>query len=111
MNIESVSLHGFMVYRISNDLDIFSDLENMTRMVVEGIAGGQINFAFSFSPGSSMSSRILSVLIQCYKKVDKAGGKLAIVQPNKKMLKALRGLPFSRLVTVCGSENDLQSLA
>jgi anti-anti-sigma regulatory factor len=76
----------FGIVRILEDLTIHTDPGPLKKIVEDYAARGTFNVAFSFTPGTFPSSRLMAILVSSREILRKHNGKLAIINPNEKMI-------------------------
>jgi anti-anti-sigma regulatory factor len=100
MVIESVKKGDFRLFRINQDLTIYSDLSILKEVIQNALLNGEKYIALRFSPTSIFSSQAVTVLIACIEMVKECGGKVAIVKANPSL---------KHLLSIIDLENAIHS--
>lgn len=107
MNIEVYPRGCYKMIRISDPLNVISDLTEL-RSLIEGYLQNSINtIAVNFRDASYLYSGAISVLVNCYKMIREQNGDLCIVEPNPELLELLKQMNIDSIISVYGSEDDL----
>ena len=86
MLINTYTTGKFGVIKVLEDLTLHANPSTLKRMVEDFVAKGIMNVAFSFTPKTFPSSRLMAVLVTSREMLKREGGTLAIIEPNEKML-------------------------
>ena len=110
MNIDISIYSGYQVLKIQDDLSVISELSEL-RFLIEGyLAEGKSHIAVSFTNISYIYSGAIAVLIDCYKKIKKAGGDLCIIESNTQIISIFRTLNIDKVIHIYPSMHDLPVL-
>jgi anti-anti-sigma factor len=90
-----------------SDIDARSDMAELLLTIEKHIDNGESCFAVEFTANSYLYSKTIAVLVKCLNTVNEAGGRLAIVSPNPKLLEALRMFHLDTMLTVCSTVEEL----
>jgi hypothetical protein len=74
------------VVRVLEDLTINTDPGRLRKIVEDYVAKGTFNVAFSFTPSTFPSSRLMAILVSSREILKRHEGVLAIISPNEKMI-------------------------
>lgn len=107
MNID-LSQHGkYQVIKITDDIDVISDLSEL-RFLILGYLKQDKNFiAISFTNASYLYSGALAILVDCFKKIMDKKGELCLVESHPEMLSIFRYLHIDQFIPVYKSLDDL----
>jgi len=86
MLINTYTKGKFGVIKVLEDLTLHANPSTLKRLVEDFVAKGILNVAFSFTPATFPSSRLMAVLVTSRELLKREGGSLAIIAPNEKML-------------------------
>jgi len=78
-----------VVVSLSGEIMTRDDQKAVTDLLDEKLGGGQRTLVFDLSNVPYVSSLGIAVLVAAYVKVDRAGGKLRLVNPRPKVAKVL----------------------
>ncbi len=85
MRFETAQCGKFRVVRIRDSLTIHDNPRELKQIASDLLSRGIGEIAFSFTPDTFMSSRLLAVLVACCRLAHKEGGEIAVVAANEKM--------------------------
>jgi anti-anti-sigma regulatory factor len=77
------------IIKVLEDLTIHTDPGTLKRLVEDFTHKGIYNIAFSFTPRTFPSSRLMAVLVTSRETLKRHGGGIAIIAPSEKMLDTL----------------------
>ncbi|MBD3314634.1 MAG: hypothetical protein GF344_02495 [Chitinivibrionales bacterium] len=107
MLFETKDVGQYRVFSFSEDIDARSDISHLLLTIEEDIKRGVSCFAVEFSARSYLYSKTLAVLVRCMNTVRDAGGRLAVVSENKKLLEAIEMFHLDTMLPVCCSLDEL----
>ncbi|MBD3392436.1 MAG: STAS domain-containing protein [Chitinivibrionales bacterium] len=107
MLMERTAKNGFELIRMMQDVTINVDIGGLVGEVRNALAEGGQDIAIAFTPLSFLSTRSISVLVQCYEMVTDHGGALEIVTPNRDMLGVLETIGLECQIRVHETEEGI----
>jgi anti-anti-sigma regulatory factor len=107
MQIESCSRNGYEVLRIREDLSLGSNLSDLAAAIDACIQRNTLNVALVFTPASHLYTRTIKTIVDCYKRLLKSGGRLAVIGPTQEIYDTMATFGLTALISVFPSENDL----
>jgi len=107
MQIEASSRNGYEVLRIREDLSIRSNLSDLGTAIDTCIQRNALNIAIIFTPASHLYTRTIKTIVDCYKRLLRSGGRLAVVGPSQEIYDTMATFGLTALISVFPTENDL----
>jgi len=107
MNVECDTRAGVRIIRVKNNLGLHDDIHELKDLVSAASAEGVTGIAVSFTLSSYLSSRSISILVQCFEVLKDRGGRLSIIAPNDDIRRALNTIGIAGNVHVYESEADI----
>ncbi len=105
--IETFERNGLLVFRIDEDLTVYSKFEKLSTLVKQALQQGKANIVFIFTPTSYLNTRLISNLVHYWNLAREHGGSLGLVRPNQDILDVLSTIGLLELMTVYASEEDI----
>ncbi len=106
MIIETYTRGIFQVLKIDGQQHI-NDISELRDLICGYLQRGVINIAVNFRDASYIYSGAITLLIDCYKKIQSKGGTLYILEPDKGLFDILEMLNITKVIKVCKSEDAL----
>jgi anti-anti-sigma regulatory factor len=107
MQITNLRMGVFQLVRISEDLNLYSDLSLLKSQVLSLLNAGERHIALRFTPDSYFSSASISALVSCFELIREAEGHAAIITPNHSLLHLLSIIDIDSSILVYESEKRL----
>lgn len=108
MQMQITRKGAFQVIRVREHLVARSrDIPELTNVVADQLKRGTRDIAISLSERTLLSTYTGATLVTCWKLIRRAGGRLAIVHPNKEFHEYLEVTDFDSSVSSYSSEDDL----
>lgn len=107
MEIEFATKNDYYIIRLKSDLRFDANITELKDIVAEKIDEGNGNIAISLTQNSHLSSMSIGTILQCFKLVNDAGGKFALIHPNEEDQDLLETLGFSCMIKIIKSEDAL----
>jgi hypothetical protein len=103
----------FGIIQVLEDLTIHTDPSPLRRMVDDFAQKGVVNVAFSFTPKTFPSSRLMAILVTSREMLHREKGTLAIIEPSEKMIDTftILNLAHGDYFILVDSEDDLEKIA
>jgi anti-anti-sigma factor len=98
---------AYRIFSLLDDLTLNSDITELAELVDRAVASGIRNIALVFTRDSYLSTRTISVLVNCFEAVKDVQGNLAIIGPNEDILDVLGMIDIDRMVRFYPSEEKL----
>ena len=105
MVTQTEALKGYKIIRFMQDIGSNADISDILDTIKKEMESGKKRIALSFTKNSYLSSRSISVLIQCSEMIVEAGGDFAVISPNPDMLEVLAEMGLECKVKVYKSED------
>ena len=106
MKLETYNLGKYQVVKIHDEKRI-DNLSELRDLVYGYLNRGKIHIAIGFSNASYIYSGAISILIDCYKKIQDVGGSLCIIEPDPGLFDILETLNIDRVINIYVSEQYL----
>lgn len=112
MLIENYTKGNYLVLKVMEDLTINHNPSTLKQIVAEYITQGKTHIAFSFTPKTFFTSRLISVITACSQMLKENKGKLAIIITHENMLETLNilNMVHNNLFITVENEDLLPSL-
>jgi anti-anti-sigma factor len=107
VKIETYAHGKYQVLRIQADDNNISNISELKDLIIGYLNRGKIDIAVSFCDASYIYSGAISVLVDCYKKIEERGGSLCILEPNPGLFDILETLNIDRVINIYVSEQYL----
>jgi len=107
VKIETYAHGKYQVLRIQADDNNISNISELKDLISGYLNRGKIDIAVSFCDASYIYSGAISVLVDCYKKIEEKGGSLCILEPNPGLFDILETLNIDRVINIYVSEQYL----
>jgi anti-anti-sigma factor len=108
MKLNIYTVGSFQMIRIEEDLNIISDLHELSFLIEGYIEQGKNRIAVSFPNVSYIYSGAIAVLLQCLKKIQSKKGDLCIIEQNPEIKNIFNVLQLNKLITIYESEEMLE---
>ncbi|MBD3390829.1 MAG: hypothetical protein GF418_02235 [Chitinivibrionales bacterium] len=105
--VETVEKRGCVIFRVREDLTLYSRFDRLTALVMQALDGGKVHIAFSFTPDSYLSTRLISNLVNYWNRAREQGGSLGLIRPNLEIVAVLKTIGLSDLISVYDSEDTI----
>ncbi|MBD3347366.1 MAG: hypothetical protein GF401_20105 [Chitinivibrionales bacterium] len=108
MAIEKNENKHYHTYSIKEDLTLNSDINDLYPMVHESLEKGTRTVALHFTKNSYLSTRTITVLVNCFEDVKDHEATLVIIDPNTDILDVLGMIDLDKAVKFYPSEEKLR---
>ena len=98
---------GCYLLRILQDSFTEGDVEALLKQIDDYLDEGKTKIVLTFTPASYPYSKLLTMLTQCHRLVEKRGGKLIIVHPNPDFHEIIEQTKLKSVLEVYSSEDDI----
>jgi anti-sigma B factor antagonist len=107
MDIGVRDKHGFRIIDVVGKIDRIKDSIVLKSCVTTTVAEDGVKYiAMNLAQVTYMDSGALNVLISSHNALEKAGGKLVLIEPNEYVTDVLNIVGFDKLITIFSSEKE-----
>jgi len=107
MKIETYQKGNYQIIKVQENGSAINNLTELNDLIAGYLKRGIVHIAISFGDASYIYSGAISVLIACYRKVEKHGGTLSIIEPDPGLFEILETLNIHNVIKIYVSEEFL----
>ncbi|MBD3320772.1 MAG: STAS domain-containing protein [Chitinivibrionales bacterium] len=108
MNIDKKENECYHLFSINEDLTLNSDINALYPMIHQSLESGMHTIVLQFTQDSYLSTRTITVLVNCFEDVKDHEGVLAMINPNNDILDVLSMIDLDKSVKFYPSEEKLK---
>lgn len=109
MVISLIKSSGFLVFDVEEPVTLHGRIDQLLVEIRRAIERGERLVAVRFTKDSFLYSSGVRILVQCVEAVRDAGGKFALVEPNKDILEAVYTLSLDSYIRILPSGFDVKN--
>ncbi|MBD3315743.1 MAG: hypothetical protein GF344_08155 [Chitinivibrionales bacterium] len=91
----------------TQDINLYSNISELQKMIEEALERGVRKFAVRFTPNSYLLSRSMAVLVKCIESVADRKGSFAILNPNEQIMDFLAVVDLEHKIRFYRDESEL----
>jgi hypothetical protein len=99
--------NGYQILRVFQDTFGDGDASTLLSQLGVYLDKGIDRIAVAFNESVYPHSKLISLMMQCYRLVNGRGGTLVFIQPNETFVKIANSLNLSVMMRIVASEDDL----
>lgn len=107
MIIDLTHIDPYILFRIKDDLDNKSSIQELMELVRKYVDSGQKYFAFGFSQNSFFYPSSISVVVQCCEIIKAADGFMSIIDKNADLEDMVESIDTDRFIKLFNNVDEM----
>lgn len=108
MLYETYTKGKYQVIKFNKALTLNSDITELGDIVNKLLKKNITNIAIKFKEGSYLYSSTASVIVHCWKRIERHNGSFALVNVNQDIYNFLKIIDLDSVFKICNSEEELE---
>jgi hypothetical protein len=107
MIIDITHIDPYILFRIKDDLDNKSSIQELLELVGKYVDNGQKYFAFGFSQNSFFYPSSISVVVQCCEMIKSADGYMSIIDKNADLEDMIESIDTDKFIRLFSNIDEM----